>query len=320
VFRDHKKSTDSIHELLRSSGNSQNTNDGSASSSFMNDDASGNEYSSQTRGKFTDISPGFLSHRSGLTPELDLVIFGDPKEARKITAAAAEAKEQAKFPSLGNDDQNQQQHQQQQQPVAASAGEIELDEFCTIEEAKRKLALYARFCNFVVTKQDASNPAVVSPGAKPGDFKVEGALKGLWGTNAPLSATIDDLMKKVSIQLQKGTLLRFAGNENQYEIRKGTPPPLTLSAKQVHNHWVTTLTGQFGYYLDVNLAAELIKRKLACSARVEDAPATKTQSKSSLSLVLTGRHVDDLLNLFEQEFGVGREWIQQVNVAAAKKK
>ena len=250
-----------------------------------------------------------------------MVVFGDPKEAQKLTAAAAKAKEEAKFPSLEEQLMKSNNNVNDEEEENDDGEEIDqnIDAFISIDEAKRKVSQYARACNFIVTKQDASSTTTSSPGAKAGDFKIQGALRGFWGSgsNAPLSANVDDIMKKLTIQVQKGTLLCFQNGTQ--EIRKGTPPLLVLSAKQIHNHWVTTLTGQFGYYLDVVQAGEIIKRKLACSSRVEDAVATKSQSKNSSTLVLTGRHVEDLIDLFEQEFGVDKEWIQLVNVAAKKK-
>lgn len=320
LFREQKRSTDAAAELVRHITDQQGDDaDGFDADSFV----------AGAQGRIEAMTIGFLSRKSGLAEDLDIVVFGDmtaTSSAAALAAAIESAKnakrlaEEAKFPSL--DTQSSSQAASAPATAAAttaSAAPPALLEFVSTDEAARRVVHFARGANLVVTNADVAS---MGPSAKAGDLKIQaGPLRSLWGNHtAPPSAPSGEVLRRVALHVAKAVQLRF--QSGQAEIRRGVPPTLQLGAKKVNNHWVTTLTGVLSYYgFDPSAVLELLKRKLACSGRIEDDVAsTKTQSKNTVSIVLTGQHVDDLTQFLTSECGILDEFVHSTAPPAKAKK
>ena len=306
VFRDHKRASDAVHELVR------NNNGGGGG-----DDADDTFAVCQAQGRIEHMSTGLLLQRSNLADDLDMLLFGDVAAAVQMSAAPASAQSDRRFPTLDSLSGAPAAQAEVPAPTAQTALAPPLAPFVSLDEVSQRVRQYARACGLVVTKQDVGVADRAAAGAKPGDIRVAAAapnaLRSLWGAAAPISAPADDIVRMIASRAAKGTLLRFQSGHS--ELRRGVPPVLELSAKRVHNHWVTTLTGSFAYYCDVNHLVDVVKRKLACSARVESAAAPSataaatgagqpSSAKSAASLIISGNHVADLVEFLTSELGV----------------
>lgn len=121
----------------------------------------------------------------------------------------------------------------------------------------------------------------------------------------PETASWDELEEKMEERLQQHTCVDVVGVGAI--TRKGGPVniQLTLSRKGAHN--VTRIINLEAYGLDPEAMGDELKKKLNCTALIEDMPGKNTKDKM---LQLQG-HVDqDFARYLEQRYGITKKFLE----------